>query len=170
PLKSPSDLAVGPSGRIYIADTSNHRNVSAGRGWDGAQEISEFDRDGVPHRLRGPSGLYVTGDEHLYVADTGNGRIVEFDAGGGFVRVIGPPESEVEGVLPAGFNYEPLKVGVDNHGRMYVIARNVYDGLLSFSQDGRFRGFVGAPRVTPDFFDYLWSRLATAEQRARMQA
>lgn len=170
PLNRPQDLHVSPNGNIYIADTGNHRIITLDSDWNVIRVIQTFERFGSADRFSSPAGVYVTEDESLYVADTGNARIVQFDAEGGFVRVIGPPESEVEGILPANFNYKPLKVGVDQHGRIYVISQDLFEGLISFSQDGQFRGFVGAPRVTPDFFDYLWSRIATREQRARMQA
>ena len=169
-LRSPNDLHVSASGHVYIADTGNHRVIVLDPEWRLVRVISEFEHAGGTDRLNSPRGLYVTADESLYVADTGNSRIVHFDSGGRLVRTIGPPESDMPGILPANFNYRPLKVGVDRHGRIYVVAQDLYEGLITFSQDGRFRGFVGAPRVTPNFIDYLWSRLATREQRAQLQA
>lgn len=169
-LRSPNDLHVGPDGKIYIADTGNHRVVVVDAEWNLVRIIDSFERDGADDKLSSPRGLYVTADQSLYVADTGNARIVQFDAEGRFVREIGPPHSEVAGILPANFDYRPWKVGVDRHGRMYVISQDLFEGLITFSQDGQFRGFVGAPRVTPNLFDYLWSRIATREQRAQMQA
>ena len=100
------------------------------------------------HRFSGPTGLYATPEGELYVADTNNGRVVHFSAQGEPLRIIGAPESEVEGILPEGFVYRPLKLGVDNHGRLYVIARDLPEGLITFSEDGQFRGFIGAPRYT----------------------
>lgn len=169
PFSNPRDLYVSPAGRIYIADTGNHRVVVLDSDWRVLRVIDRFDNGGVEDRLSSPNGVFVTAGEELYVADTGNARIVHFDGQGRLLRVIGPPESDVEGILPKGFLYRPLKVGVDLHGRIYVISQDVFEGLLHFSEDGQFRGFVGAPRVTPDLIDYIWTRLATREQRAQMQ-
>lgn len=169
-LRNPGDLHVSASGHVYIADTGNNRVLVLDPEWRLVRVIAEFEHAGGTDRLNAPRGVYVTADESLYVADTGNARIVQFDAEGRLVRTIGPPESDVPGILPANFNYRPLKVGVDRHGRIYVISQDLFEGLITFSQDGRFRGFVGAPRVTPNFWDYLWSRLATREQRAQLQA
>ncbi len=160
-LRNPNDLHVSASGHIYIADTGNNRVIVLDPEWRLVRIISEFENAGGTDRLNGPRGLYVTEDESLYIADTGNGRILHFDAEGRLVRVIGRPESDIPGIIPANFNYRPLKVGVDQHGRIYVVAQDLYEGLITFSQDGRFRGFMGAPRVTPNFLDYLWSRIAT---------
>ena len=115
-------------------------------------------------------GVFVTPEGHIYVADTGNGRIVHLKPDGSLNRILPAPQAELEGVLPANFNYRPLKVGVDEHGRIYVIAQDLYEGFISFSADGQFRGFLGAPRVTPSLADYLWSRFATKEQRQRIRA
>jgi len=169
-LRNPNDLHVSASGHIYIADTGNNRVIVLDPEWRLVRIISEFENAGGTDRLNGPRGLYVTEDESLYIADTGNGRILHFDAEGRLVRVIGRPESDIPGIIPANFDYRPLKVGVDRHGRIYVVAQDLYEGLITFSQDGRFRGFMGAPRVTPNFLDYLWSRIATREQRAQLQA
>lgn len=168
-FRDPRDIHVSPEGNVYIADTGNNRVVVLDQEWRVIRVIETFDHEGQEDRFSQPRGLHVTSDESLYVADTGNGRIVQFDRDGQFVRVIGPPTSDLPGVFSAGFTYRPLKVGVDQYGRIFVISQNLFEGLISFSQDGQFRGFVGAPRVTPNFVDYIWSRLATKEQRAQMQ-
>lgn len=168
-LRNPNDLFISKNGSIYIADTGNNRVVILDNDWTQRHIISSFSHNGAEDQLSGPMGLHVTPDEELYIADTNNGRILHFDAQGELLRVIGPPESDVEGILPAGFVYRPLKVGVDNHGRIYVIARDLPEGLITFSEAGQFRGFIGAPRVTPSLVDYIWSRLATREQRERMR-
>ncbi len=168
-FSTPKDLSISPRGDIYIADTGNNRIVVFDSEWNLVREISQFVMDGEPSTFNQPTGIYVTDKEHLYVADTNNARLVHFDENGQFVRVIAEPYSEVEGVLPANLIYRPLKVVVDRHERIYVIARDVFDGILSFSADGDFKGFVGAPRVTPSLTDYIWSRLATREQRERIR-
>ena len=168
-LRNPSDIFVSKDGTVYIADTGNNRVLVLNESWELRHTIDVFTLDGEEHRFSGPTGLYATPEGELYVADTNNGRVVHFSAQGEPLRIIGAPESEVEGILPEGFVYRPLKLGVDNHGRLYVIARDLPEGLITFSEDGQFRGCIGAPRVTPSLKDYIWSRLATKEQRARMR-
>ena len=168
-FRAPSDLVVGPGGDIYIADAGNNRILVFDSSWQLLRIMDSFINRGEEDGFARPQGIFVTADGSLYVADTGQTRIIQFDSQGELVRIIGPPQSEVEGVLPAGFDYRPLKVGVDLHDRIYVISQDLPEGLISFSEDGRFRGFLGAPKVTPNLADYIWSRLATREQRARMQ-
>lgn len=168
-FKSPRDLHVSSTGDIYIADTGNDRVLIFNSNWQSIGEISTFINDGAEDSLAQPRGVFVTEDESIYVADTNNARIVHFDKSGEMVRIIGEPQSDLDGIFPAGFQYSPQKVAVDGHGRIYAISQDLAEGFISFYQDGQFRGFVGAPKVVPDLTDYIWSRIATREQRARMQ-
>jgi sugar lactone lactonase YvrE len=82
-LNYPRDIELGPDGRLYIADTDNHRvravdlatgliTTVAGNGAIG------YTGDGGPAvaaALARPFGIAFAPDGHLYVADTFNNRI-----------------------------------------------------------------------------------------------
>lgn len=164
---NPQDIAVGPDDLIYVADTGNNRIVCLDSDFRLVRILSGIPTDDGLDRFSSPGGIFVTPEGHLYVADTGKARIAEFDEQGNYVRSIGAPQSDVEGVIPEGFRYRPRRVVVDSVGRVFVIAQDVYEGFIEFNQDGLFVGYMGAPRVTPSVADLFWSRLATREQRAR---
>ena len=103
--------------------------------------------------------LYVTERDRLYIADRDNARLVELTTAGNFVRIIGPPQTDLKGVLPEDFNYRPFKVAVDQGGRIYVLADGIYEGLIEFDVDGNFRGYLGAPLVRPTILERFWARL-----------
>lgn len=166
-FKTPQDLAVGGDGRIYVLDSGNRRIVVIDERLNVVGVIDQFVNDGVEDRFNNPQGIAVTTRETIVVADTDNARLVELRTDGTFVREIGPPLPEV-GVLPADFSFRPRKVGVDPAGRIFVVAANVYEGLLEFDIDGAFAGFIGAARVAPNMWDYFWARISTREQRARL--
>jgi sugar lactone lactonase YvrE len=88
-LSSPRGLAFDAEGRLYVADSGNHRirridtnglvTTVAGNGTPGA---GGDDGPATEAELRGPEGVFVAADGSLYVADTGNHRIRRVDAAG----------------------------------------------------------------------------------------
>ena len=85
-FSTPSGLALGADGTLYLADTGNHaiRRIPAG-------QVSTLAGDGIPGytdgaahqaRFNGPIGIAVAPDGRIVIADTYNDRIRVIDAGG----------------------------------------------------------------------------------------
>lgn len=166
----PRDFAVAPDNRIYILDTGNNRLISLNPDLSLEKVITSFSDGGFEDKFANPSGITISSEGHLYIADTDNARIVVLDQNGCLLRVIGPPVIKDKQVLATNdIVYQPRKVAVDPLGRIYVIAANVYEGILQFNPDGTFDGFIGAPRVKPSIADVFWSKIASSEQRAQQQ-
>jgi len=165
PFNAPEDLFVTQDGHIYVADTGNNRIVRLDANWNVTRIIDSFDNNGKEDGFSAPSGLFVTGDGHLFVADTNNKRIVELTAEGELVRVIGPPEADV---LPENFSYQPIKLVVDLAGRLYVVGRGVFDGIMQFNAGGTFTGFIGVNKVRYSPVELFWKTVLTREQRSKM--
>jgi hypothetical protein len=166
-LKDPQDIYVDRDDNVYVVDTANSRIICIEKEWQNVRVISEFQNNGTVDRFKKPEGIFVTDDGQIYVADTGNGRIVQLGPDGELERIIGPPQREAASVFTGNFVYIPKKVAVDPRGQVYVISQSVYDGLLQFNMDGKFSGFIGAPRVAPSAADLFWSKIATKAQRER---
>lgn len=165
-LKNPGDLCFGTDGKLYIADTGNNRIVILKTDFtlDGilvgawtAEGLSAFNQ---------PRGVYAAADGTLYVADTMNARVLRLDDKGNLLQSYGVPESDL---IDEDFNYRPLRLCVDESRRIYVVAASVNDGILLIDSSGSFEGFLAAARVNPDPIRVLWKRLATKEQRSRME-
>ena len=84
-LANPRDLAFGPDGRLYVADTDNHAvraidlaagtiTTAAGTGRQGAGAEG---RRATETDLHKPWGIAVDGAGALYVADTENHRVLK---------------------------------------------------------------------------------------------
>ena len=164
------DLCVTDDGEIVISDTGNNRIIWLDRYWNVLRIIEEFQAGDQTDRFNEPLGIYVSSKGHLYVADKGNARVLKFDNDGYYLQEFGSPQSDLklEAAIPKDFIYKPLKIAVDPAERLYVLAEGVYEGLIEFDVEGKFRGFIGAPRVKPTLADIFWSRFATEAQRSRM--
>ena len=124
-LDEPAGVTSGPEGRIYVADTNNHR-------------VQVFTREGAPAlclgsegddlgRFRFPSDVRVGPTGSIYVADRGNTRIQQFSPRGDLEAYFVPDASAAApdqsigdvDVGPSGEVYVPLPArGVIVRGRI----------------------------------------------------
>lgn len=165
PLKEPSDLHVSEDHRIYILDSGNNRVVILNDRFTDVNTISSFDNEGEKDTLLNPQGLFVTDQNHVIIADTGHNRIVHLDEDFRLVKVIKAPESDL---LSENFQFQPIRVVMDNAQRLYVMSTGVFDGFMEFNAEGVFTSFIGANRVKVDPIDYFWKRISTQAQRSQM--
>lgn len=164
-FREPTDMVVSPSGLLYVLDSGNGRIVILDEEWEVVREIGGFELEGAAQSFSNPEGMFVDANEMIYIADTENRRVVVLTKDGELVRIIENPQSDV---LPANFNFVPLKITVDHAERVYVVARGMFEGIMQFDRDGQFIGYVGTNMVTLDYTDYIWRLLSTQQQRSQM--
>lgn len=114
--------------------------------------------------LNQPMGFDVS-NEYIFVADTENSRIVKLNLDYEVVALYGTPNDLTFEDLA----YKPTKVSVDKYGRLYVIARNVYEGIIELSKTGEFNRFTGVNRVNINPVDLFWRNLMSEAQLSRSQ-
>lgn len=124
-FKNPEGLEVA-FGYIYIADTLNRRIVKMTLDY---QVVDIFKDPKDP----------VFKDMEAYAAQEAR-RIAHEEAQKTLPEDERKPfiEEEVPGVL-----FSPSKITVDNTERMYVIAKNVFEGIVELSPTGEFNRFTG---------------------------
>lgn len=164
-FKNPQDFFL-TGDKIYIADTDNNRIVILNLDLELLHIIDSFIRNGETDFFKKPRGIHVTEQGDIYIADSGNKRIVVLNKDNDFIKVVDNPESEV---LPDDFSFVPMKVSVDLAGRIYVIAENMFQGIMTFDDAGNFTGFTGTIKVNITPFEIFWRRFSTKEQRARQK-
>lgn len=163
---SPQDMFVAQDGIIYVADTGNNRIVVLNSDMTLNRVISSFDNEGTEDTFSGPNGVYCSPENVLYIADTENSRVVILDANGQLVDIIQDLQSDA---FKENFEFFPLKVSVDYAGRVYVVARNIFQGIMAFDQEHEFMGYFGTINVTVTFAQRFWRLFSTKEQRARQE-
>jgi sugar lactone lactonase YvrE len=119
--QSPTGVAVGPNGTVYVADVST-KTVMAHytNGTSGTLPIAN---------LGSPGGLAVDGSNTLYIADQTNNAIVSFTAAGVVGRVTTTPLSN------------PNFLAVDGTGALYI-ADTGHNRIISIDNQGAEKTFA----------------------------
>ncbi len=164
---SPTDVFRSTDGRLYIADTGNNRIVVLSPEGAFLQEYRGATPadGGATHAFNGPQGVFVTEQGDLYVADTENGLVVHMDAQGNLIRTLVRPEGAV---INESMVFKPSKVVVDPAGRIHVVSLFVNQGIIEYSPEGEFDGFLAAGKVNPSPIEVFWKKVSTDAQRNRM--
>lgn len=165
-FKNPSDIFVSKNGTIYLVDAGNNRIVEINDEYKLVRTVDSFIYNGKEDSFSAPSGIFVTEDGILYIADTGNNRVVRLNKSNECDLMITRPHSEL---LQKEYIFLPSKIVTDIAGRIFIVSDNQPQGVMEFSPDGYFKGFIGANKVTFDFSDYFWKSIATKEQRSQMR-
>ncbi len=168
PLSNPQDITV-VGDRIYILDTGKHRIIELDENFQFVRAITQFQNGDVVDKFGSPEGFFVTQDGTFYIADTAKERVVILDNDGNLIDLITSPHVDYPDFFPDRFVFRPRKIGVDYVGRIYVIAQDLYDGIVVLNNDGEFTGFVGAPKVKRSALELFWSYIQSDEQRKRSQ-
>jgi hypothetical protein len=146
----PVGLAVGPTGRIYVADPMNFRiqiydangNYVATLGGSWGTGNYEFFL---------PFGVAIDSEGNLYVADTWNHRVQVYDSNLVYKRTLGV--TRVAGSDNAHFNC-PHSVAVDRNGNIYV-ADTLNFRVQVFNSQGIYSRTLGvAGEQGEDFFHF----------------
>lgn len=145
-LLAPEGVAVTADGRVYVADTGNHRVCVLAP--DGKLERVIGGFGGRAGQFNRPRGLAVDA-QRLYVADTGNHRIQVLSRDGGDARTFGG-----YGFVRGRF-CRPHDVAVDGDGRL-LVADSGGSRIQLLSADGEpvkrwgawgsFAGLLAEPR------------------------
>ena len=158
-FKTPQDMCQAPDGNIYIADTGNNRIVVLDYAMKNVVKIiTTFNNNGEEDKFNSPYGVCVSEKGWVYVADMKNKRVVVLDENENLMQIIDNPQSES---LEDGFVFSPMKVTVDYADRVYVIAQNMFEGIMVFESNGQFTNFFGTINVEISAWDKFWKRLAT---------
>ena len=156
---------------VYICDTGNNRIIELERvdtdKFELRRTIESFKGGKGPNTFAGPTDIAVTEDGYMFICDKNNGRILKLDMDLNYVMEFTKP---TDPNFDQSLSFLPNKLIVDAAGRVYCIATNVNKGLIKFEANGEFSGFVGATKVTYDWTEYIWKKIATKAQREQLES
>ena len=164
-LKNAAGLYVRGD-RAYVCDTGNDRVLVLHLSENGARLEREI-QSGEGWGLAAPEDVFVDEDGNYFICDTGNGRVLCLDKALRLRMSIGKPDSAL---FDQASEFKPEKVVCAAGGRIYVQAAGVNRGLIEFSAEGEFQGYMGASPVRFDWMDYIWKILSTDAQKRQMES
>lgn len=147
--------------QLYVLDAGRNSLFVLDKQFKIVNTIAKFEIDGKEYTFNNPQGFTISGEGNIYIADTDNSRIAVLDSHGKGLDIFNKPEIDL---VSKDYVYKPLKVGVDKAKRIYVIAQGINEGLMELNSEGKFMGFLGAPRVTYDPLTYFWKKVLTKNQ------
>ena len=172
PVKTPTDIAVDENKNVYVVDRDNNRVVALDPYYKLKFIIDTFENvNGNIDSLNAPEGVFITNSKtvggetvggRIFICDTANSRILTFSTDGKFLSEIGQPKSEL---IDATSVYSPTAVAVDRYDRLYVVDRNSQNGIVVMTDTGVFTGYIGAQKVDVSFWEKIWRRFRTEEQK-----
>ena len=169
-LKNPQGLFTSGN-YIYLCDSGNNRIIKLNRVSPEDLRVEEiidsFKGGNGPTTFNNPTDVAISEDGNIFIADQGNARILKLDKNLNYIQEFVKP---TDNTLDASLVFQPSKLAVDTAERVYCIASGINKGLVKYENDGTFSGFVGATPVSFDWTDYIWKKLASQEQRAKMES
>lgn len=108
-----------------------------------------------------------TNEDYIYLCDKGNNQIVVIDSKTyEVVQFVTTPDTITFKTKP----FSPSKLVTDTAGRMYVIADNIYEGIMQFSKEGEFNRYTGVNYVTLTPWQVFWRTISTESQLAKQNS
>src|SRR5690554_4368630 len=115
-------------------------------------------------KLDRPEGIDVK-DLGVYIADTYNNRIIRLNHDFEVLEVFSTPDDPVFETTA----FQPSKVTVDVTGRMYVVAKNIYEGIVELSSAGDFNRYVGVNPIKLTPLEIFRRAFMTEKQKEKLR-
>ncbi len=160
------DVFVHDKG-IFVVDAKENRVYMLNKDFQYVKtfpNIEEANHNPELYSLNGPQGVFAV-NNILYVADTDNSRIVMYNIEtGNMAGQIKTPEDEVFETVP----FKPQKIVLDRTGRLMVVSRDAFEGILEFDENRKFTRFFGTNTIQFNFFQALVYKFSSKSQKEKM--
>ncbi len=167
-LNDPQDLYIGEK-NIYIADTGNNRIIVTDLEFNTIEIIDFVMDNGEKSELFEPEGVFYGADGLIYICDTENFRVVAIDNKRNVIRKI---EGDDLIAVNENIKFKPSKVAVDKDSTVYVVAPDIYQGILQYNEKDEFMGFFAPNEVKVTVavrLTAMWKDIFSDEQQDKME-
>jgi uncharacterized protein (TIGR03663 family) len=162
-FQEPWGIAVAEDGRVYVADTWNHRIQVFDQVGNLLTKWGTYGQTGTTSSLLyGPRDIAIDGSGRVLVTDTGNKRVMVFDQDGNYLDQFGGG-----GALGGQFE-EPVGIDVDSEGNIYVADTwnqrvQVFDNEFTFLREWPVDAWYGESVVNKPYLavDHLGRAFVT---------
>lgn len=181
-IKKVIDIYADSEGFVYLSTNGDEANDNSVIKMDAqlnvvSRWLGYYDNGKFVHFDK-PCGIFVVGEEdnkgEIYIADSSTKDVYHFHLEKNntltLVKTIKAPAVEDSSIIDEDFveRYIPSKIVVDHTSRLYVVATNVNEGIVTFNKDGKFDGFLAAGKVNVDAFTkFMKKYIYTDAQKAR---
>jgi len=150
-LVDPKNMAVGPDGRIYVAEGKAARVTVFNA--DGSYVTSWGGSGQGDGQFQEPWGIAVAPDGNVYVADTWNHRVQYFDPTGKFLGKWGKlGDSKGSTSTEQGSFWGPRSIAINGAGEVFVTDTG-NKRIQVFGLDGNFKRMFGGAGSAPGQFN-----------------
>jgi sugar lactone lactonase YvrE len=159
----PGGMVIGPNGRLYVADQTNHRiqvldlqgRFLAAWGKHGTKPGEFGGKTNVKSRAGGPDFIALDKQGNVYTTEAMDGRVQKFTADGVYLAAFGDlqdrPGSFGREFKPIPSMHGPIGICCDRHDRLWISAAG--GRIQQFTSNGRYlRGFGADQGTEPGQF------------------
>lgn len=154
-FSSPSDIYVDDQQKIYVSDSGNNRVVVFDNEFNLIRTIENVVSPDNKNNLSEPQGVFAK-NGLMYICDTGNFRVIAINDKNEVVRLI---EGNDLMAVNKNFVFKPEKVVVDTNDNVFVSSSSIYQGIIRFDINDKFKSFFAPNEVTSSFATFLTSVL-----------
>ena len=138
-LLKPRNIAVHADGRLFVADSGNHRIAVFGA--DGTFQYAFGEFGSAVGQFSEPWGIAVD-DEYVYVADTWNHRVQKLTLDGTFVTVFGQSGTVEDTSTGEGLFFGPRAITLLPNNQMAITDTGNHR-IQVYDRDGSFVHMIG---------------------------
>ena len=157
-----ADMAADSESNIYIADSVNNCVWKLNENLELVTSFDSYLENGETKSFNSCEGCWVA-DGKLYVANTADANIVIIDVlTKETLQIVNAPSNDE---WSSTVEFMPTRLSTDKGGRIYCVSRNQTQGIVQFSKEGKFIGFLGALDVDPNAWDIFIRTFGTKKMK-----